>query len=338
MSAIAALQPEIRAERATYDVVGFVDITGSMNARDYGGQGAPQSRLDAVRQRLPAAIGRLPCGSRFGLGVFSERRVFLLFEPMDVCRDFAAIEGAIRGLDWRMAWEGDSRISDGLQRAIDMTKPIGADLIFLTDGHEAPPPRTDMEQRFEIEKDKVRGLLVGVGGTQPVPIPKYDDFGRESGFFSMSDVPQASRLGPPPEYAEGQELPAGYNARNAPFGEMPEGDEHLTSVKEDHLRQIGAATGLGYARLGDPEALAEAIEANAKPRPIEVPVDLSSLPAFAALLALAALYGAPLAASLRGRALFPRLRRASAASPSSRRDGAVSPSLRRESAASQGVA
>lgn len=293
---IAALQPEIRAERATYDVVGFVDITGSMNARDYGDNGAPQSRIDAVKQRLPAAIGRLPCGSRFGLGVFSERRVFLLFEPMDVCRDFAAIEGAIRGLDWRMAWEGDSRIADGLQRAIDMTKEIGADLVFLTDGHEAPPPRTDMEQRFDVEKDKVRGLLVGVGGTHPVPIPKYDDFGRESGFFSMSDVPQASRLGPPPEGAEN--LP-GYNARNAPFGEMPEGDEHLTSVKEDYLRKLGGETGLGYARLGDPDALAEAIEADAKPRPIEVPVDLSFFPAAAALLALAVLYGAPLTASLR---------------------------------------
>lgn len=297
-SAIAALQPEIRAERPTYDVVGFVDITGSMNARDYGDNGAPQSRLAAVKQRLPAAIGRLPCGSRFGLGVFSERRVFLLFEPMDVCRDFAAIEGAIRGLDWRMAWEGDSRVADGLQRAIDMTKPIGADLVFLTDGHEAPPVRTDMEQRFDVEKGKVRGLVVGVGGTQLVPIPKYDDFGRESGFFSMSDVPQASRLGPPPEGAEN--LP-GYNARNAPFGEMPEGDEHLTSVKEDHLRQIAELTGLRYARLDDPGRLAAAIEASSTPRPIKVAVDLSPFPAAAALAALAALYGAPLVSSLRRR-------------------------------------
>lgn len=311
MSAAAALQPEVRAERSTYDVVGFVDITGSMNARDYGDGAEPKSRLDAVKQRLPAAIGRLPCGSRFGLGVFSERRVFLLFEPMDVCRDFAAIAGAIRGLDWRMAWEGDSRIADGLQRAIDMVKPIGADIVFLTDGHEAPPPRSDMEQRFEIEKDKVKGLLVGVGGSQPVPIPKYDDFGRESGFFSMSDIPQASRLGPPPDFAEGQE-PAGFNARNAPFGEMPEGEEHLTSVKEDHLRRLAAVTGLGYARLGEPEALAEAIAANAKPRPIEVLVDLSPIPAAAALVALAVLYGAPLAATLRRRAAVPKRRRGSA--------------------------
>lgn len=296
LAGIAALQPEVRAERPTYDVIGFVDITGSMNARDYRENGAPQSRIDAVKRRLPEAIGRLPCGSRFGLGVFSERRVFLLFEPMDVCGDFAAIEGAIRGLDWRMAWEGDSRVGDGIQKAIDMAKPIGADVMFLTDGQEAPPMRADFGQSFEVEKGKVKGLLVGVGGTDLVQIPKYDDFGRESGFFEMSDVPQASRLGPPPE---GGENLSGYNARNNPFGDMPEGEEHLTSVKEEHLRQIGSETGLGYVRFDRPEALAEAIEANARPRPIEVPVDLSPIPAAGALLALAALYGVPFAARLR---------------------------------------
>jgi mxaL protein len=294
----AAVQPEIQATRATYDVIGFVDITGSMNARDYGAKGAPQSRLDAVKDRLPAAVGRLPCGSRFGLGVFSERRVFLLFEPMETCRNFGAILGAIQGLDWRMAWEGDSRIASGLKSAIEMAGPINADVVFLTDGHEAPPLRADLPQTFEIEKDKVKGLLVGVGGTELVPIPKYDDFGRESGFFSMKDVPQASHVGPPPDGAEAR---AGYNARNAPFGDMPEGDEHLTSVKEPYLHQIADATGLGYVRLVEPEALVAAIEANAKPRPILVPVDLSPLPAALALLALGILYGAPVASSLRGR-------------------------------------
>ncbi|MGA0530955.1 vWA domain-containing protein [Hansschlegelia sp. KR7-227] len=298
LSVAAALQPEIEAKRATYDVVAFVDVTGSMMARDYGGSGAPQSRLDAVKARLSTAVGRLPCGSRFGLGVFTERRVFLLFEPMETCRGFSAIAGAIAGLDWRMAWEGDSRISAGLFRAIEMAAGLGADVVFLTDGQEAPPLRADLSDPFEGEKGKVKGLIVGVGGTELVPIPKFDDFGRESGFFSMSDVPQASRLGPPPEGAE--ERP-GYNARNAPFGEMPEGDEHLTSVREPYLRQLAGETGLGYARLAEPDALAAAIATNANPRPIAVPVDLSPIPAALALIALAALYGAPLTAGLRRR-------------------------------------
>lgn len=302
---VAALQPEVEATRPTYDVVAFVDITQSMNARDYGDQARPQSRIDAVRARLSAAVGRLPCGSKFGLGVFTERRVFLLFEPMETCRNFAAIAGAIGNLDWRMAWEGDSRIASGVQNALDMVTPMGADLVFLTDGQEAPPPRTDMAEELRVEDGKVKGLLVGVGGTDKVPIPKYDDFGRESGFLAMSDVPQASRLGPPPE--GGENLP-GYNARNNPFGDMPEGEEHLTSVREDYLRDLGRPIGLGYTRLGDPGALAAAIEANARPRPQPVAVDLSPIPAAAALLALVALYGAPLVASRRSPRARPRMK------------------------------
>jgi mxaL protein len=298
LSVAAALQPEAQAERATYDLVAFVDITGSMNARDYEAGGAPQSRLEAVKARLPAALGRLPCGSRVGLGVFTERRVFLLFEPVETCRNFSAIAGSIAGLDWRMAWEGDSRVSSGVQRAIEMAAGVKADLLFLTDGQEAPPPRTDLPETIEVEQDAVKGLLVGVGGNELVPIPKYDDFGRESGFFSMEDVPQASRLGPPPE---GGEARPGYNARNAPFGEMPEGEEHLTSVRETYLRELGRQTGLGYAHLGAPEDLAAAIAENARPRPILVPVDLSPLPAAGALLALLAIYGAPLATRARRR-------------------------------------
>ncbi|GLK74848.1 hypothetical protein GCM10008171_01000 [Methylopila jiangsuensis] len=297
LAVVAALQPEAQAERPTYDVIAYVDITGSMSARDYvTADGKPQSRLEAVKQRLAAAAGRLPCGSRFGLGVFTERRIFLLFEPMETCRNYVAISGAIKGLDWRMGWEGDSRISAGLFRAIDATRPTGADVVFLTDGQEAPPLRTDMEQTYDGEQ--ARGLIVGVGGTDLVPIPKFNDFGREIGFYSMEDVPQASRLGGPPKGAEN--LP-GYNARNAPFGEMPAGEEHLTSVKEPYLRQLGQMTGLGYARLGTGDELAAAIEANARPHPHAVPIDLSPAPAAAALLALAALYGTSLVARPRRR-------------------------------------
>ena len=299
LGVVAALQPEAEAERPTYDVVAFVDITGSMNARDYrDASGRPQSRLEAVKTRLSTAVGRLPCGSKLGLGVFTERRVFLLFEPMDICRNYGAIAGAIASLDWRMAWEGDSRVSSAVFAALDMLAPMNADLVFLTDGQEAPPMRTDMPVEYSGDTDKVKGLLVGVGGTELVPIPKHDDFGRETGFYAMEDVPQASRLGPPPTGAEN--LP-GYNARNAPFGEMPAGEEHLTSVRESYLGDLGRMTGLGYARLDQPDALAQAIAANARPRPVSVAVDLSPVPAAAALLALVALYGVPPLARLRRR-------------------------------------
>ncbi|GLK67997.1 vWA domain-containing protein [Hansschlegelia plantiphila] len=294
----AAFGPTTRAERPVYDLVAIVDITMSMNARDYVRDGRPQSRLDAVKERLVAAAARLPCGTRMGLGVFTERRSFMLLAPLDVCANFTAFTGAVSSITWRMAWEGDSRVSSGLFEAVQLARESHADLVFLTDGQEAPPLRADQPLTYDGKRGDVRGLLVGVGGDQLTPIPKYDDFGRETGFLSMTDVPQESRLGPPPADAESR---PGYNPRNAPFGEMPGGEEHLTSVREPHLRELGGMTGLGYTRLGAPEALAEAIEANAVARRVPVRIDLSPIPAAAALLALSLVYGAPFAAGIRRR-------------------------------------
>ena len=41
--------------------------------------GRPATRLDAAKRRLVDFIGRLGCGSRVGLAIFSERKPFLLY-------------------------------------------------------------------------------------------------------------------------------------------------------------------------------------------------------------------------------------------------------------------
>lgn len=290
LAVAAAFSPSVLVERPVYDVVAFVDITMSMNARDYRKDGRPQSRLDAAKEGLVATAARLPCGTKMGLGVFTERRSFLLLNPLDVCANFTAFAGAVGGLTWRMAWEGDSRIASGVFEAIRLAKDIDADVLFMTDGQEAPPLRVDIPLEYDGKPGDVRGLLVGVGGDQLTPIPKFDDFGRENGFFSMADVPQASRIGPPP--ADAENLP-GYNPRNNPFGDMPAGDEHLTSLREPHLKELGRLTGLGYTRLSSPDALADAIEANSRATEAEAPLDLSPIPAAAAFAILLAVYAAP---------------------------------------------
>ena len=177
--------------------------------------GRPVSRLDAVKAALRAMLAKLPCPSHVALGVFTERRPFLLFEPIDVCADFTPLQASIEALDWRMAWEGDSRISAGFFRAIDMARELKSDLLFFSDGQEAPPLPARGAPTFEGRAGEVRGLVVGVGGYELSPIPKFDDRGREVGFLGADDVPHESRFGLPPEGAERRE---GYNARNAPFG------------------------------------------------------------------------------------------------------------------------
>ena len=306
LAVAATIAPRLSNTTDAYRVLAVVDITGSMNVRDYSFDGRPSSRLDTVKRALGALAARLPCGSRMGLGIFTERRTFLLFEPVEVCADFAPLVGAIGALDWRMAWEGDSYIASGLYSAIDLAGPLDADLLFFTDGQEAPPLPASGPPAFSGAPGKVRGLIVGVGGGTPAPIPKFDRDGREIGFYAMTDVPQENRHGLPPTGSEQRE---GWHPRNAPWGaEEATGQEHLSSVRTEHLNDLAGATGLTYVPLADPATLAAEVKASARPRPVAGTRDTAPLPAAFALLLLAALY---LAQMWDRRPVFPRNRRIS---------------------------
>ncbi|MCJ8144055.1 VWA domain-containing protein [Ancylobacter sp. A5.8] len=295
LAAIGA--PRLTMAREARDLILVIDVTGSMNVRDGRPGGPPATRLSQAKEGARRLLAGLPCQSRLGLGIFTERRSFLLFEPAEVCENFSAIDGAIDDLDWRMAWEGDSYVARGVHGAIAMAQGLGADLVFLTDGHEAPPLAGGELPAFDGEPGKVAGVLVGVGGTEPSPIPKFDRDGREVGFYGESDVPQENRSGPPPADAPSR---AGYNPRNAPWGgEAATGTEHLSAMRAEHLRAIAAQTGLGYAALSTPATVISAVEAGTRARPVEVRVDTSALPAAFALLSLTALFGVGAAAARR---------------------------------------
>ncbi|CAN2534554.1 hypothetical+protein [Methylocapsa aurea] len=288
MLGAAFLFPRAEAVRNGADLLLTLDITGSMNTRDYALDGAPASRIEFAKRALRRLVADLPCPSRAGLAIFTEREPFLLFEPIDVCTNFAAIDAAIAALDWRMAWEGDSRISAGFFRAVEMARRIDADLVFVTDGQEAPPLPAYGAPVFEGKRGEVLGLILGAGGYEPAPIPKFDDRGREIGFYGADEVPHESRFGLAPPGAEQHE---GYNPRNAPFGSaMTIGTEHLSSVREPYLRQLAETTGLAYAHLEKPDGLAAALLAVAHPRPSLAPVDLRPAFAAAALAGFAVLY------------------------------------------------
>lgn len=294
------LLPRVTLSRNAYDVMAFVDITSSMNTRDVSLYGGPVSRLELIKTRLKSFVESLPCQSKFGLGIFTGRRVFVLFEPIEVCENFSSIDASITGLDWRMAWEGDSYITTGVHDAIPVAQGLDADLLFFTDGHEAPPlPWTGMPD-FEGKPGEVSGLLVGVGGNTLVPLLKFDDAGREIGVLSVDDVLQENRSGQPPPDASSR---PGWHPKWAPYGDMRfNNNEHMTSVKEDHLKELASQTGLGYAHLSGAGALLRAFEAVARPRAVVVATDIRPYPAALALLLLIILYGVlPLRERVAGR-------------------------------------
>jgi mxaL protein len=280
-----------------YDAIVVVDITGSMNVRDLQLGGRPVSRLDFAKAALVRLLAAMPCQSRLGLAVFSERRPFMLFEPAETCENFAAIAGAIEALDWRMAWEGDSHIATGLYRSIDLAKSLGASLLFISDGHEAPPLPAAAAPAFEGKPGDVMGLIAGVGGYGLSPIPKFDDNGQEIGFYAAEDVPHENRTGLPPKDAQYRE---GWNERNAPFGAaVAVGNEHLSSLREAHLTGLAAKTGLAYVRLDSADLFAGALFKAARPRRLETSTSVGFIPAAMALALIVLVYASAFFTPLR---------------------------------------
>jgi mxaL protein len=289
LTVVGLFLPRVKLTREAYDTLAIVDVTSSMNTRDLNFAGKPIGRLDVIKDRLRYVVANLTCQSKFGLGIFTTRRVFILFEPIETCENFSSIDAAITGLNWRMAWEGDSYVTQGVHDAIAVAGNLDASLLFFTDGHESPPLHWTGMPDFPGEPGKVKGLLVGVGGKTLSPLPKYDDEGREVGVLEHNDVPQENRSGRPPPDAEQR---PGYHPKWAPYGNAEvDGTEHLTSVKEDHLRAIAAQTGLTYVYLDGGSALLRSFEAAAEPREVVVATDIRPYPAALALFLLLILYG-----------------------------------------------
>lgn len=318
-AAIACFLPATEVETRTYNWFVMVDITRSMNTRDYAARDRAVSRLEQVKQSLQHALKTLPCGSRMGLGVFAERSTAALFFPVEVCANYALIATAIARLDWRMAWVADSNIARALESALDlMADPDLPEtyLAFITDGHEAPPVNPDYEPDFSQYRvdgvvpgmvrmaaeqraareaavefgaipDRSPGLLIGAGGDVPVQIPKFDEDGNQIGYYVAADVPHAARFGLPKDPSK---IP-GYIPRNAEWGPTaPVGTEHLSSLKQDYLLELAKKTGLRYARMDADNALAEAL---ADPRFAMIDAvqkRRTTLPALLALFLIAIVY------------------------------------------------
>lgn len=280
LSLAAAFDPAVPVSRQMQDAFVVVDITRSMNVRDMEGR----SRLDATRAFLNEWIAASPCGTRVGLGIFTERRSLTFLAPVDVCADFESLTGTLDTLNWRMAWEGDSMVSKGLNHALARAHSLKVPLVFVTDGQEAPPLPYSGPDTFSGECPG--GVILGAGGDVPAPIPKFDELGRETGFYAPDDVQHApARRGPPPPDAASR---PGYHPRNNPYGEADlEGNEHLSALRATYLTRLAAGCGLAFIRLSEgPEALDRALVGQGGARSVVLPRGLAPVLGLAALLIL----------------------------------------------------
>lgn len=247
-----------------HDIQVTFDISQSMNVEDVVLDQSVASRLELSKAAARALLPGLPCGSRVGWGVFSGHRVITLITPLEVCSHYAGLLASLDKIDGRMRWVEASSIGKGLHQGMRAASAIGDGIkvVFISDGHEAPPLPKGQRGMPDTRGFDLEGLVVGVGGDTPVPIPKTDAEGRVIGFWRADEVVQQQNPSTGPSH------------------------EELSLLHEDHLIRLAQLANLTYVELDSVQAIVRAVEDAGFAKTKLVPLDLRWLPACLALLAL----------------------------------------------------
>ncbi len=271
--------------RDAYRVLVVLDITQSMNTLDRSLAGKPISRLDFAKEIVRDTLRDLPCGSEVALGVFTEYRSFLLLSSVEVCANYQELTDTLRMVNSQMAWAGGSEIVKGLNSALRLLKDLDPQpvLIFVSDGHEAPPLHP--QHRPRLDESQNGGAIVGVGASQLSPIPKYDPGGKLLGVWQADEVLQTDtyslgRAGSGESMVDSEGRPI--------VAQRASGTEHLSSLKEAHLELLAAEAHMAYERLDSSKDLKLAIAQSGATHPLPIESDLRWILAAAALFFLVA--------------------------------------------------
>jgi mxaL protein len=142
-----------------------------------------------------------------------------------------------------MAWHGNSRIRFGMQSAtaILQSLPTPAQLVFFTDGDEAPRLNAINKTDLSNWQGGSGWLLVGVGGDEPLPVPKFDSEDRIMGYWSMN----AMKVEPSQVLAE-----ESTGTRDDSIA-TDDNDRYLSHLDEPYMRQLAAEVNATYLRASD---------------------------------------------------------------------------------------
>jgi len=245
---LCLLNPRYSMKQDTFRYIFALDITQSMNTKDYHLPDLPSDRLSFSKRAMRSAIQQLPCGSETGVALFTTKNVMLLFEPLEVCSHFSVIDSVISQIDWRMSWAADSNIERGLYSAILALKQQNkvTHLVFLSDGEQNIKElhRPPLAEHFGA----VKGFVIGVGGTHPAPIPKLDTQNNLIGYWTNSEVeifPLSGAI----------DSSVGGTAKD-----VTAKNKYLSTVREQDLRFLARSSGLRYKRLENPDQFTKLLQ------------------------------------------------------------------------------
>lgn len=247
----AIYNPTASLPRDIRNFVFVIDITQSMNVADMKIAGLSATRLEYTRRLLSSTLGKLPCGTGVSLALFANAEVVPMFTPIEVCANYGVLQETLASLEWRHAWRGSSHLRLGLQAAHSMqiTLPEPAQVVFFTDGDEAPP----INAITKIELTGLQGkgwLLAGIGSGQPSPVPKFNAKNEIIGYWSA----YATKIEPSQIVDEESR-----GKRDDSIASEPR-EYYLSALREDYLQELAQDIGADYVRAESQPKLLGAIE------------------------------------------------------------------------------
>lgn len=278
----AAFHPTVPVQRNIYSYMLVVDITQSMNVEDMTLNGKPTSRIAYTRKMLHDMIAAMPCGTRVSLALFAGVSVADIYTPIEVCANYAAIQDTIDHLDWRMGWSGNSRIRESMLSIARTLRslPELAQVVFFTDGEEAPRLHAFNTRDLSNFQGGNGWLLVGIGSSKGTAIPKLDENNQLIGYWAGDSFAMQ------PGIAQISEQNIGTRDNNVAAGE---GDRYLSKLDEDYLKSLAKEVSAQYVRGDSLQAVQQAMKEQKPARrdiaPFEIDWILAAIAGFLLLLA-----------------------------------------------------
>lgn len=279
----ALLKPTVPIKHNIYTYLLIADISQSMNAIDMKIDGHPATRLAHTQKLLRETVSSLACGTKVSIGLFAGNSVAALYNPIEVCENFAAIQDTIDHLDWRTAWSGNSRVRESMFVISKVIRsfPEPAQVVLFTDGEEAPKLHAFNTKDLSNFQGADDWLLVGVGSAQGVAIPKLSDKNQLIGYWSNESFAMQ------PGIAQISESTLGVRDNNV-AGQY---DRYISKHNAEYLKSVAKEIGAKYVYGDNVHTLLDAMK-NQKPARRDIaPFDLSwILASLAGLLLLTAYF------------------------------------------------
>jgi len=278
----AAFKPAIPLPRSIYSYILVADISQSMNVVDTTLNGKPTSRIAYTQYMLHHIVASMPCGTHVSIGLFAGVSIAALYNPIEVCSNYAAIQDTIDHLDWRTAWSGNSRLRDSMFALARILRafPEPAQVVYFTDGEEAPKLHAFNTKDLTNFQGSNGWLFVGIGSDKGNPIPKLDEKNQLIGYWSNDSFAMQ------PGIAQISEANLGVRDNNVASSS---GDRYVSKLQEEYLQSLAKEVSANYVRGDSLQSILSAMKKQKPARRDIAPYDIQwILASIAGLLLLAA--------------------------------------------------